>query len=130
MKARFTLTTLLAALTVLGLGITPALADSGQGTIPNTVFTELPGVVVAKPATGSTFLAKAQSDPSIGVYWICCACFATLAGEIDANQLPRPTYRYVHQLETAIPHLPISRTGQLVQCRMPHAAGLCGRTSQ
>ena len=67
MKPRFTSTTLLAALTVLGLGIAPALADSGQGTIPNTFFTELPGVV-AKPATVSTALAKAQSDPSIGVY--------------------------------------------------------------
>jgi hypothetical protein len=68
MKTRFASTTLLAALTALDLGMEPALADSGQGTIPNTVFTELPGVVVAKPATGSTFLAKAQSDPSIGVY--------------------------------------------------------------
>jgi hypothetical protein len=69
MKTRFTSTTLLAALTVLGLGIAPALADSGQGTItiPNTLFTESPGVV-AKPFTGSTAMAKAQSDASIGSY--------------------------------------------------------------
>ena len=67
MKTRFTLTTLLAALTVLGLGITPALADSGQGTILNTFFTELPDVV-AKPTRGSTAMVKAQSDASIGFY--------------------------------------------------------------
>jgi hypothetical protein len=67
MKIQFTSTTLLAPLTVPGLGIAPAMADNGQGTTPNTFFTELSGVI-AKSAIGNTAMATAPSDASIGSY--------------------------------------------------------------
>jgi hypothetical protein len=66
MKTRFTSTALLAAVASLGLSIAPAFAD-GQGTVPNTYFTELPGVV-AKPATGGAATVLQQAGPSIGTY--------------------------------------------------------------
>jgi hypothetical protein len=67
MKTRFTSTALLAAVASLGLSIAPAFADGGQGTVPNTYFTELPGVV-AKPATGGAATVQQQAGPSIGTY--------------------------------------------------------------
>jgi hypothetical protein len=42
-------TTLLAAAAALSLGGSAAYADGDQGTIPNTFFTELPGVVAQAP---------------------------------------------------------------------------------
>jgi hypothetical protein len=42
-------TTLLAAAAALSLGAGAAYADGDQGTVPNTFFTELPGVVAQAP---------------------------------------------------------------------------------
>jgi hypothetical protein len=67
MKTRFTSTTLLAGSAALGLGIGPAFADSGQGTLPNTFFTELPGVV-AKPDTGAVAAKPLIGGQSVGTY--------------------------------------------------------------
>src|SRR4051794_26784351 len=42
-------TMLLAAAAVLGLGVGAAFANDGDGPIPNTLFTELPGVIAQDP---------------------------------------------------------------------------------
>jgi hypothetical protein len=42
-------TMFLAAAAVFSLGVGSAYADGGQGTLPNTFFTELPGVIAQPP---------------------------------------------------------------------------------
>jgi hypothetical protein len=67
MKTKSISGTLLAAVTVLGLGIGPAFADGGDGTHANTFFTELPGVV-AKPASGAATSTQPKIGDSTGAY--------------------------------------------------------------
>lgn len=55
---------LAASAVMLGAGIGAAFAG-GQGTLPNTFFTELPGVI-AKPATGGTVSTMPRAP--IGAY--------------------------------------------------------------
>ena len=55
---------LVASTVMLGAAIGTAFAG-GQGTLPNTYFTELPGVI-AKPPTGGTVSTTARA--SIGTY--------------------------------------------------------------
>jgi hypothetical protein len=58
-------TMMLAAVAALSLASTAAFAGEGQGTVPNTYFTELPGVVAQAPVQAPA--ATAQSD-RLGVY--------------------------------------------------------------
>ena len=53
-------TMLLAAAAALSLGIGSAYADSVGGTIPNTFFTQLPGVSPTLPAQHVPAAARAQ----------------------------------------------------------------------
>jgi hypothetical protein len=49
-----------AALSFASIG--PALAAGGQGTVANTFFTELPGVIAHAPAPNAPVVATAHSD--------------------------------------------------------------------
>ena len=55
---------LVASAVILSAAVGTAFA-SGQGTLPNTYFTELPGVI-AKPATGGAVRTMPRS--SLGAY--------------------------------------------------------------
>ena len=55
---------LLAAATVLSLAATAAYADGGQGTVGNTVFTELPGSVAKTPVQNDPPIAGQNRQPS------------------------------------------------------------------
>jgi hypothetical protein len=55
-------TMFLAAAAVLGIGMGSAYADGGQGTIPNTFFTELPGVVAQAPGQTARGAVGANSQ--------------------------------------------------------------------
>jgi hypothetical protein len=59
-------TMLLAAAAALSLGVSAAYADGGQGTPPNTYFTELPGVIAQAPAQPA--VATARNGQAIGTY--------------------------------------------------------------
>lgn len=53
----------IAALSVAS--ISPAIAGEGEGTIANTQFTELPGVVAQAPEANASLMAAAQvRDPA------------------------------------------------------------------
>jgi hypothetical protein len=67
MKTKFTSATLLAATAVLGLGIGSAFADSEGGTIPDTFFTELPGVTAQTPVQNAPSVA-AQNGQGVHAY--------------------------------------------------------------
>jgi hypothetical protein len=56
--------TMLVAAVSLGLGVSAAYADGGQGTVPNTFFTELPGAVAQAPVlkAPSTEAAKTRQQ--------------------------------------------------------------------
>lgn len=54
-------TMILAAAAALSLGIGSAFADSTGGTIPNTFFTQLPGVSPTLPAPNVPAAATAQA---------------------------------------------------------------------
>ena len=55
-------TIFLAAAAVLALGASSAFADGGEGTKPNTLFTELPGVVAQAPAQQAAPTAYAHGQ--------------------------------------------------------------------
>ena len=59
-------TTIFAAAAVLALGAGSALADQGEGTHANTLFTELPGVVAQTPVQQPVPGAVAHSQTSGG----------------------------------------------------------------
>jgi hypothetical protein len=61
-------TMLLAAAAALSLGVSAAYADGGQGTLPNTYFTELPGVIAQAPAQTAPAVATARNGQAIGAY--------------------------------------------------------------
>jgi hypothetical protein len=54
-------TMLLAAAAALSLGVSAAYADGGQGTLPNTYFTELPGVIAQAPVQNAPAVATARN---------------------------------------------------------------------
>ena len=57
-------TMLLAAAAALSLGVGSAYADSGGGTVANTFFTELPGVVAqAQVPNAPVYAQKGQAQP-------------------------------------------------------------------
>ncbi len=51
-------TMMIAAAAVLSLGMSSAFADSGDGPVANTQFTELPGVIAQAQAGTSTAFAQ------------------------------------------------------------------------
>ena len=61
-------TMLLAAAAALSLGIGSAYADSGDGLVPNTLFTEIPGVIAQAPVQNAPAIATAQSGQAIHAY--------------------------------------------------------------
>jgi hypothetical protein len=61
-------TMLLAAAAALSLGVSAAYADGGQGTLPNTYFTELPGVIAQAPVQNAPSVATARNGQAIGTY--------------------------------------------------------------
>jgi hypothetical protein len=61
-------TMLLAAAAALSLGIGSAYAGEGEGTIANTRFTSIPGVVAQAPAQVSPAVATAGNGPAVRVY--------------------------------------------------------------
>jgi hypothetical protein len=61
-------TMLLAAAAALSLGVSSAYADGGQGTLPNTYFTELPGVVAHAPVQNAPAVATARNGQAIQTY--------------------------------------------------------------
>jgi hypothetical protein len=52
---------ILATATVLGLGAGVAYAGDSDGPVPNTFFTELPGVIAQAPAQDNTAIAHNQA---------------------------------------------------------------------
>jgi hypothetical protein len=59
---------LLAAAAALSLGVGSAYADSGDGQVPNTLFTEIPGVIAQAPAQNAPAVATAQNGQAIHAY--------------------------------------------------------------
>jgi hypothetical protein len=57
-------TTIFAAAAVLALGAGSAFAGEGEGTVPNTLFTELPGVVAQAPVQQAVPSAVARNQNS------------------------------------------------------------------
>ncbi len=57
-------TIILATAAVLALGAGSAFAGEGEGTQPNTVFTELPGVLAQAPVQQQAPSAYARTQPS------------------------------------------------------------------
>jgi hypothetical protein len=57
----------LAAAAALGLGVGAAYANEG-GPVPNTFFTELPGVIAQAPAQNVPSVATAQREQAIHAY--------------------------------------------------------------
>jgi hypothetical protein len=49
-------------------GVSAAYADGGQGTLPNTYFTELPGVIAQAPVQNAPAVATARNGQAIGTY--------------------------------------------------------------
>jgi hypothetical protein len=60
-------TILVVAAAVLSLGIGSAYAGDG-GTVANTWFTELPGVVAQAPVQSAPSVATAHNDPATHAY--------------------------------------------------------------
>ena len=58
----------LAAVAALSLGIGSAYAGEGEGTIVNTQFTSIPGVVAQAPAQGARAVATAQNGQVVQAY--------------------------------------------------------------
>jgi hypothetical protein len=56
-------TVILATAAVLALGAGSAFADGGEGTEPNSLFTELPGVVAQAPVQQQAPSAYAHTQP-------------------------------------------------------------------
>ncbi len=61
-------TMIIAAATALSLGSGVAYADGGDGTIANTRFTQLPGVVAQAPVQNAPAVATAQSGQADHAY--------------------------------------------------------------
>jgi hypothetical protein len=61
-------TMLLTAAAALSFGVSAAYADGGQGTLPNTYFTELPGVIAQAPVQNAPAVATARNGQAIGTY--------------------------------------------------------------
>jgi hypothetical protein len=61
-------TMLLAAAAALSLGVGSAYADSGDGLVPNTLFTEIPGVIAQAPVQNAPIVATAQNGQAIHAY--------------------------------------------------------------
>ncbi len=61
-------TMIIAAATALSLGTGVAYADGGDGTIANTRFTQLPGVVAEAPVQNAPAVATAQSGQAVHAY--------------------------------------------------------------
>ena len=61
-------TMLLAAAAALSLGVGSAYADSGDGLVPNTLFTEIPGVIAQAPVQNAPAVATAQSGQTIHAF--------------------------------------------------------------
>jgi hypothetical protein len=61
-------TMILAVAAALSLGVSAAYADGGQGTLPNTYFTELPGVIAQAPVQNAPSIATARNGQAIGTY--------------------------------------------------------------
>ena len=55
-------TTIFATAAVLGIGIGSAYAGDGEGTVPDTRFTEIPGVVAQAQAPRQTRTAAARNQ--------------------------------------------------------------------
>jgi len=58
----------LAAAAALSIGIGSAYAGEGEGVIPNTLFTELPGVVAQAPVQNAPLVATAQNGQATRAY--------------------------------------------------------------
>jgi len=61
-------TMILAAAAVLSLGMSAAFADSGDGPVANTQFTELPGVVAQVQTGNSTALAQSPTGNGTSLF--------------------------------------------------------------
>lgn len=61
-------TMFLAAAAALSLGIGSAYAGEGEGTIGNTQFTSIPGVVAQAPAQVAPAVATAQNGQVVQAY--------------------------------------------------------------
>jgi hypothetical protein len=59
---------LIAAAAALSLGVGSAHADSGDGLVPNTQFTEIHGVIAQAPVRSVPPIATAQSGNAIRTY--------------------------------------------------------------
>jgi hypothetical protein len=60
------LRTAIAALSIASIG--SAYADDGQGPVPNTAFTQLPGVIAQAPVQSAPIVATAQNGQAIHAY--------------------------------------------------------------
>jgi hypothetical protein len=54
-------TILLAAAAAFSFGVSPGYADDGDGPVPNTRFTEVPGVTAQAPVQNAPAVAAAQN---------------------------------------------------------------------
>ena len=61
-------TMFLAAAAALSLGVGAAYAGDGDGTVANTYFTSLPGVVAQAPAQNAPSVATAQNGQAVHAY--------------------------------------------------------------
>ncbi len=61
-------TMLLAAATALSLSAGIAYADQGDGTVANTRFTEIPGVVAQAQVPNASAVATAQNGQAVHAY--------------------------------------------------------------
>ena len=61
-------TMMLAAAAVLTLGMSAAFADSGDGPVANTQFTELPGVLAQAQTDNSSALAQAHTGNGTALF--------------------------------------------------------------
>jgi hypothetical protein len=60
---------MIAAAAVLGLGIGSAYADGGESPIPNTFFTELPGVIAQAPVQQApAAVAANQNGAEVNIF--------------------------------------------------------------
>lgn len=58
-----------AAIAAISIGtIGSAYADGGEGPVPNTQFTEIPGVIAQAPVQNAPPVATAQNGQAIHVY--------------------------------------------------------------
>jgi hypothetical protein len=67
-RGRTMKTLFVAATALLSLGIGSAYAGEGEGTIANTQFTSIPGVVTRAPAPAATAVSTAHSGEVMQAY--------------------------------------------------------------